>query len=144
MRPLFRPQPQLPAQAMKTYGIVAPSDRLVEVACEQVDCNRWREGWSSPIDESTDLGRRQAAYIRTYSGRSFREERLGALTMFHFAAGQRCFAEHRTRPEIYIVRDGDFRGNPRGTEPRIHSGPQAWIADFGEHQERLADRLREG
>ncbi len=52
------------------------------------------------IDESTDLGREQAAYIRQRSGRSFREMRTAvgpdALTVFRFDSGQRCFADHIT------------------------------------------------
>jgi hypothetical protein len=41
------------------------------------------------------------------------------------------------RPELYVVRGGDWRGNPRG-EVRRHSGPDSWVNDFAEHQDRIA------
>ena len=93
-------------------------------------------------------------YIRKNSGRRFVESRVLSdegvpLTAFRFEAGQRCFRadEHRARlerPEIYLVRDGDWRGNPRGTEPRRHASAADWVDDFANHQETLANRLKEG
>lgn len=143
-RPLFRVDPALPVHAYKTYAIATPSDKLVRAACEQVGCAAYRNGWESVIDESTELGARQADYIRLYSGRTFRERRTDAgLTAFRFESGQRCFAEHQTRPEVYGVRDGDWRGNPTG-QARLHTRPTDWVEDFGEHQQTLADRLERG
>ena len=69
------------------------------------------------------------------------------LTEFTFEAGQTCFVEHRVpleREPLYVVRDGDWRGNPRGTAPRIHTRPDDWVDDFAEHQQRLADRFEQG
>lgn len=148
MRPVFRPEPALPASAMKTYGIVAPkSTHYRPATCVEVDCPNHLNGWQTVVDESTDLGQAQGHYIRNEAGRRYTEAREAALTTFTFEAGQQCFREHEARldrPEIYVVRDGDWRGNPRGTGPRIHKDPQGWIDDFGEHQERLADRLGRG
>lgn len=149
-RPVYRPDPALPASAMKTYGIVAPkSTHFRPATCEEVDCSAYLNGWKTVIDESTELGQSQAHYIRTESGRRFHRDPVnsdGPVT-YLFEAGQRCFAQHELRldrPEVYVVRDGDWRGNPRGTNPLIHKDPQAWIDDFGEHQERLADQLERG
>ncbi|QIP87637.1 hypothetical protein GLX30_30455 [Streptomyces sp. Tu 2975] len=90
------------------------------------------------------LGRDQAAYIRHKAGRTFREQRRGdGLTVFRFEAHQRCFAEHKTRPELYAVRDGDWRGNPTG-RARQHQRPIDWVEDFGEHQQRIADQQQKG
>lgn len=135
----------LPAESYQTYSITQPTDRTVVAACEQVGCQAWQHGWESVIDESTQLGKDQAAYIRSVSRRTFREQRTEAgLTVFRFESGQRCFAEHRTRPELYAVRDGDCaRGNPTG-RVRQHSRAADWVEDFGEHQLRLVDQKKEG
>lgn len=145
MRQLNRVDRQLLAPgAYQTYSITVPRDTLVRAACEQVGCAAWRHGWESTIDESTELGQRQAAYIRQTSGRTFREQRTDAgLTVFRFESGQRCFADHQTRPELYAVRDGDWRGNPTG-RTRQHTRAADWVEDFGEHQLRLVDQQQKG
>ena len=129
--------------AYQTYSITRPPDRSVVAACEQVGCAAWTRGWESAIDERTELGARQAAYIRTRSGRTFREQRTAAgLTVFRFEPHQRCFAEHRTRPEIYAVRGGDWRAQTSPT--RVHRRPADWVEDFGEQQQRLTDQQKRG
>lgn len=139
-----RIDPNMPVQAYQTYSITSPRDTSVRAACEQTGCLAWRHGWESTVDETTDLGKGQAIYIRSQSGRTFREQRTAAgLTVFRFESGQRCFAEHFTRPEIYAVRDGDWRGNPTG-RTRTHQRPADWVEDFGEHQLRLVDQQKEG
>jgi hypothetical protein len=65
------------------------------------------------------------------------------LTVFRFEAHQRCFEEHRTRPEIYLVRDGDHRGNPTG-RTRQHTRPADWVEDMTENQVRLVDLQQKG
>jgi hypothetical protein len=140
----MRFEPNMPVGAYQTYSIKAPSDATVRTACESVGCPAWRHGWESAIDESTELGQRQAAYIRQQAGRTFREMRTEAgLTVFRFEPGQRCFAEHGTRPELYLVRDGDWRGNPTGRQ-RQHTRAVDWVEDFGEHQLRLVDQQKKG
>ncbi|MFG2372554.1 hypothetical protein ACGFY9_13885 [Streptomyces sp. NPDC048504] len=130
MQSVNRIEPELGAGAFQTYEIRAPRDVRLRSACEQTGCPAWRQGWESVIDESTPLGQGQAAYIRTRSGRTFREQKNGAgLTVFRFESGQRCFAEHRTRPDIYLVRDGDWRGNPTGRQ-RQHTRPEDWVEDM--------------
>lgn len=131
-----------PPQAYQSFQIASPvSTHFRTGTCEEAGCLAHQHGWQTSVDESTDLGQRQAYYIRKLAGRKFAERRteLG-LTAFVFEAGQKCFAEHKVpldRPEIYIVRGGDFRGNPRG-DVRRHSGPDAWVNEFAEHQDRLA------
>ncbi|GAA3718293.1 hypothetical protein [Streptomyces tremellae] len=134
----------LAAVAYQTYSIRQPRDTAVVTACEQAGCEQWARGWDTPVDESTELGRQQAAYIRGQSRRTFRELRAqGGVTVFRFEPGQRCFREHRTRPQLFAVRDGDYRGNPTG-RVRQHSRPQDWVEDFGEHQLALTDQQRKG
>jgi hypothetical protein len=140
----FRIQPAMPVGAYQTYSISAPTDATVRAACEQVDCAQWRNGWRTLIDEGTDLGRQQAVYIRTGARRTFRERPgPGGLTEFIFDSGQRCFADHRTRPETYRVRAGDWRGNPSGQQ-RTHTRPIDWVEDFQENQGRVSDQIERG
>lgn len=140
----FRLEPQGPVQAYQTFSVRSRSDRAVRAVCEQVACPAWREGWESVIDERTDLGQAQAAYIRLQSGRTFREMRTEAgLTVFRFESGQRCFAEHQTRPELYVVRDGDYRGNPTGRR-RVHASAADWVEHMQEEFGRFNDDRERG
>jgi hypothetical protein len=66
-----------------------------------------------------------------------------------FTAGQPCFQykQHRIqvgREPLYIVRDGDHRGNPRGTRARQHLNPATWVEDFATHQQAIADEIKKG
>lgn len=144
MRAINRIVPAIGSENMKTYQIVAPlSTHFRKATCEEVECRHYINGWKTIIDERTAQGQGQAHYIRRSSGRRFTEERDAAgLTVFKFEAGQVCFkaSEHRMRldrPEIYIVKDGDFRGNPRGTRSFVHVNSSDWVEDFATHQDNI-------
>jgi hypothetical protein len=132
-----------PPQAYQTYAVHSPQDVTVPAACEQVGCEARRLGWRSLIDERSDLGREQARYIRRRSGRTF-TERPGpdGLTEFAFGSGQRCFADHRTRPERFGTWAGDVRARLGAT--RWHVTAADWLDDFGAHQQRIADQHQRG
>lgn len=138
----FRIQPNLPVEAYQTYQIDSPADTMVRAACEEVVCTAYLYGWETKVDESTDLGRRQADYIRKRAGRTFKELRDGAITVFRFESGQRCFSNHQTRPESYMVTPGDWRGQTGPT--RHHATPADWVDDFGSHQDQLVDQIKKG
>jgi hypothetical protein len=147
----FRPFGQaVGPEYMRSFSITAPlRTHWRPASCAEVDCPHYLHGWASEVDETTELGQFQAAYIRTESGRGFRESRTeSGLTRFEFTAGQTCFRsdEHRTRieeaRELYVVRDGDWRGNPRRTTP-LRLSADGWVNEFGENQERLI-KVREG
>lgn len=124
--------------ATRDYRIRMPPDRWVRSACEDAGCDAWRYGWESAVDEATDLGKAQAAYIRTQSGRTFTELRAnGGLTVFRFEPHQRCFAEHRTRPALLSVSTG-------GRVLRTHSSLRDLAEDYTEHVGRLADAYERG
>ena len=64
---------------------------------------------------------------------------------FAFTEGQRCCgsAEHRVqyKPALFVVRDGDWRGNPTG-RTRTHVRPEDWVEDFAEHQDSISTTLK--
>ena len=71
---IFRIDPQLPTDAMKTYSIMAPkSTHFRKATCAEMDCPSYLHGWATIIDERTELGQEQAHYIRKLSGRKFTE-----------------------------------------------------------------------
>jgi hypothetical protein len=128
----------LPARAFTTHQVLSPSDRTIVAACEQVGCLRWRHGWDSMVDERNEEGRALAHLIRSGEhGRTYRElpgrDALGR-TVFRFDSRQRCFAEHRTRPELFVVRDGT---------PSQQAGPAKRFtrpADWFDHYHETFDR----
>lgn len=149
MRPVTRIDPQLPAGAYKTYTVAAPlTTHFRPATCEEVECPYAVHGWATVVDESTELGQRQADYIRRSSGRRFTAERTPeGLTRFVFAPNQECFTDHQTRVEregVFLVRGGDHRGDPSGLRPYQHVRPEDWVEDFAEHQQGLADRIERG
>lgn len=148
MREPNRIVPKIGAEHYKTYQLLAPINRnFRDGTCEEAGCLAHQYGWRTRIDETTELGQRQAYYIRKQSGRHFTEEREAGITVFSFTAGQPCFTQHKVsleREPLYLVKDGDFRGNPRGTAARRHSRPEYWVEDFAEHQQSISDAIEKG
>ena len=170
MRPLTRIPPTLPVTGMKTYTAATPlATHWREATCTEHDCEAQRTGWLTIIDERhtrdvgaadtpagsvelleamSDQSQRQAYYIRHLSGRAFVEsvDEGTGHTIFDFGPGQTCFERHvikTDRPEIYVVRGGDWRGNPR-QEGMTHASAADWVEDFSEHQDRIANRVNRG
>lgn len=142
--------PALPASAMKTYQIVAPLETHYRKAtCAEFECDSYLHGWQTVVPADSPA----ATYIRHDKSRSHREERQAAgLSCFTFPPGQQAFAtsdgahDHYlplNRPEVFYVKGGDFRGNPRGTPPR-RLGADDWVDSFANHQIKLAERLERG
>jgi hypothetical protein len=134
---------------MQTYSIQrAPGSRPRKVRCEDVGCRFNRDGWETRVDISTELGKKQAKYIVDSSGRKFTMETTVGLTLvtFRFEPGQQCFAGH-TDPQgwepLFVVRDGDHRGNPTGRR-RVHQRGEDWVEDMGEHLDRVRDQREKG
>lgn len=132
----------MPVEAYQTWSVKSRPDKRVKTVCEKVGCPVWRNGWESVIDEGTDLGRQQAAFIRS-SRRTFREQRNGAgLTVFRFEPYQRCFADHQTMPEKYLVRGGDYRAAVG--QVRVHTRAADWVEHVQQHMGRLLDERNKG
>lgn len=132
------------AHLYKTFQVAAPiQTHFRKATCEEVGCLAHHYGWQTTVDESTDQGPAQAYYIRNQSGRRFKEEKTEAgLTCFTFEPGQTCFDsdQHVTsleRPYLFVVRDGDWRGNPRHTRPYRHANGDDWCDNFANHLDRL-------
>lgn len=145
----FRLQPEGPAHAYRTFQVAMPKGPEFErpATCEEVECEHYLNGWQTivPADNAELL-----AALRT-SGRSFTEVDPNAvMRVFTFAPGQPCFraSQHRKlvrpdTPQLFVVRGGDWRGNPTG-ERRIHQRPEDWAEHLGEHTQQLADRIEKG
>lgn len=136
---LNRPDPRMPVTAYRTYAVQTPRATHTRPAtCEEYGCLARQHGWTTQIDVSTDLGRRQAGYIERGSGRRYSRTDAGTIMTYQFPAGQDCFASHRvqSKPSLYVIRDGDHRGNPTGRRATVPE--RSWLDDFGEHQEKLA------
>lgn len=144
---VFRLEPKLSPQFMQTYQILRPkTSHFRPATCADVECPAYSHGWRTSVDESTELGMKQAHYIRSQSGRGYREHRdESGLTVFTFDAGQECFTEHTQaldRPALFIRRKGDWRGYQ--SQPYVHSSPDNWVDDFATHQAELAQTLERG
>lgn len=143
----FRIEPNAGPEFFRTFQIVSPiATHWRPATCKEVGCRKWEGGFRSSIDVSTDIGQRQAAYIETQSGRHFLRTQTGSIMVYDFHPGQPCFTEHRVpleRPPLYVIRDGDHRGNPRGTTPQTRT-PDEWVDQFGAHQQRIADAHEKG
>lgn len=145
---LNRPRPRLPVTAVKTYAIASPlATHWRPATCAEVGCERHRDGWQTVCDERTDVGARRAYLIRHDRTRGHKEHKdPSGVTVFKFPPGQRCFqaGQHRMqyRPEIYVVRGGDWRGVTN--EPYRHRRAADWVDDFANHQDRLATAFNRG
>jgi hypothetical protein len=144
---VFRIEPAMPPQAYKTYAMVSPlGTHTRQATCEEVGCDQYRQGWRVRVETLTpDL-----LHAARNSGRKYTEQHIAeGETYLVFEPGQACFkaATHRApigRPPLYVVRDGDHRGNPRGTKARLHQRAENWVEDFAEHQQALADEIKKG
>lgn len=146
MNTISRMQPIGPVQAYRTYKVGAPASFYRAATCAEVDCDDYLNGWTM-IVELADLGVLHA--VRS-SGRPFTETVdpiAGQFVEFDFAPGYACRTPsvHRIlqRPELYISRSGDWRGNPDG-QVRTHTRPEHWLEDFGEHQQSLIESAQRG
>lgn len=148
---VFRIEPAMPAQDYTTYGMAMPrATHWRPASCEESGCEAYTHGWASTFDLNTELGRKQAHYVRHDRSRRHSEQDVGAgLVKFVFGPGQPCFRfrEHQVpleRPAIFSVRGGDWRGNPTGVPARVHTRAEDWVEDFALHQDRLATALEKG
>lgn len=144
MRQLNRATPVGRIDQYKTYTIAVPKTHTRPASCEEVGCLNYHNGFAVPVPAGDE---RRAFLLRT-SGRPYTTElRPDGVTLYKFAAGTVCFAASthtiQVQPELYIVRDGDWRGNPTGRR-RTHVRPADWVEDFAEHLDDIHDEVRKG
>jgi len=132
-----------PVTAYKTFAVSAPASHYRPAACAEVDCEDYLNGWTMIVS----LTDGQVLHAVRTSGRPYRETIGPVSVTFDFEPGHACRtpSQHRIlqRPEIYLVRDGDWRGNPSGRR-RVHTRPDYWVEDFGEHQSKLIEIAQRG
>lgn len=145
--------PILPPQAKKTYSIRAPlATHWRSATCEEVDCELYTDGWRLRAELVGEADR----HFILASGRRYMELDVaegeawlvfgpGTPCLLQWACGQPFTDRHhkvQVRPEVYILTPGDWRmwcGSPYRFDRQSQ-----WVEDFGEHQERLSDRARQG
>lgn len=146
MRPTNRIPPQGQVGNYRTFQIAVPlKTHWRPATCAEVSCPQYLNGWRVRLDQLSPPMQHAA---RT-SGRKFLE--LDVSEDEHwlvFEAGQPCFraSEHRIKldkQEIYIARDGDYRGNPTG-RVRRHTRPEFWTEEFNENQGRIEQARQQG
>jgi len=145
---LSRIQPLMGPEAYKTFEMRSPlSTHFRKATCAEAGCEHYRLGWQTRVEGLPP----EMLHAAKTSGRKYTEQRIAeGETYLVFEAGQPCFRapQHRMRindrPPLYIVRDGDWRGNPRGTKARLHQNPGDWVDDFATHQQAIADEIAKG
>lgn len=143
--------PTLQASQMKTYEMRWPVGTHHRPAvCAEVDCPNYLNGWRMGFDLTVPEKVAAANWVRSESGLDFTFEVTDTTVVFTFPAGQECL-ESRIRSHtlplerepLYLVRGGDFRGNPRG-ENRVHVNGADFADDWRESLERLEEEMRKG
>jgi len=142
----FRLEPNMPVGAYQTFQIASPIETHWRSAtCEESGCEQYANGWRVRVE---GLRPEDLHAIRT-SGRRFRPVDVAeGETWLVFEPGQPCFkaATHKVplgRPELFVVRDGDWRGNPT-RQSYQHSSADAWVDHFATHQDKLAETIERG
>jgi hypothetical protein len=133
-----------------TYSMRSPLKTHWRSAnCEEYECDEFLNGFVVTVDLTTELGQRQAYYLRNDRSRRCHEQRVSMeLIKFVYGPGNRCFRsdEHRVpigKPAKLLVVGGDWRGNPNQYH-RLHTRLEYWVEDFALNQQRLAEIQRRG
>jgi hypothetical protein len=132
--------------ASTLHTVASPQDRKIIAACQQVGCERYHYGWDTVINPATELGRMQIQLVLNgRHGRTYRDLGVNAdgMRVFRFEAHQRCFEEHRTRPELYVVRAAGLDGDDLGLIRR-HTRAIDFAEDLQETQGRRIDSKQKG
>ena len=128
-----------PRRYVKRHLVQTPN-HFYTAECREAKCPHYEFGWTTAIDEQTDLGTRQGRYIRKEAGRAFREWRNDVgLTVFLFEAGQRCFQIHKLQTgeaPLKLVTASDGR--------KVQQETSRWIYEANEEVYRFEESKRRG
>jgi hypothetical protein len=143
----FRLPPKMDPTAYRSFEVHSPLKTHFRAAtCAEVECQHHLAGWVSVIDVATEQGRTWATAIKR-SGRRYTLDSADTTLTFRFPAGQSCFkSPHRVplgRPELFVVRDGDWRGNPTGRADR-GVRPAEFVERMAENLDTLSTEVNKG
>ena len=130
---------QSPRQYVKRH-IVQTAEHFMAADCKETGCPHYEFGWTTTIDEQTDLGRKQARYIRKEAKRKYTEQNNAVgLTLFYFESGQKCFTAHKVQTgeaPIKLVTKADGR--------MVRQEAQRWFGEANEEVYRFQKQRKEG
>jgi hypothetical protein len=142
MRPTNRIAPLGQVQDYRTFQILAPaSTHRRKASCAEVNCTQYLHGWRVRVDGLDP----QMLHTAKTSGRKYTELHVAeGENWLVFEAGQSCFkmSQHSVpldKRELFIARDGDFRGNPTGNI-RKHTRPEFWVEEMSLNLDKVRDR----
>lgn len=145
-----RVEPLASPPAYRTFSVILPlKTHWRDATCEEYECDGFLNGFVTTLSLVDAQGSLLANMIRKgKTGRSFHEQRVSLeLTKFIFPPGTPCFTGgHKIqiqRPELFVVRDGDFRGNPTGRR-RIHKNGSDWAEDCAEQLDMINTQRNRG
>lgn len=158
MRQPYRVTPAMPQQAYRTFSVHMPiATHWRSATCEEVGCSRFLKGWKTSFVPDTPEGEKIRHFIKTSPiKRSYKVARLPDRIEVIFPAGQECFLQdhpstrHQVptfdRPQIHVVRSGDWRTNThtRHATRRVHTRAEHWVEEFAENQDRLKTAVERG
>lgn len=148
----------------QNFKIAMVREGATKMTCQDAHCAHYENGWATMIDESSELGQRQAFWIRNAAARKYKEfpseeapEHMGesganipaGMTVFLFYPGQKCFQEHLDREVLFVAQKGRRGMATVGVGPikarvpqfyaessRVHVNPR----DFNEHMNEEAEK----
>lgn len=136
----------------RTFSAVMPAATHFEPAtCEQVQCQRWAEGFAVLIDTSTQEGRDRYDWIKAHpGGRSWYRSQEGDVARLDYPPGNQCYEQHRRmldKPALLLVRRGAH--TQRGVVDRLpverqHVSGANFMEDLREHTTTVLDIQRKG
>jgi hypothetical protein len=156
--PLNRPiAPKYSAANAVTYAMKMPiQTHFRSATCEEAHCTNRLNGFKVHVERIISIyGPEQGSgivHLMKTSGKKFLELRVAeGQTWLEFEAGQDCFDGDQgrhvislERPPTLYVHDGDYRGNPRGTQARVHTSLESWTDDLRSHTDTLHTAIQKG
>lgn len=152
MRPVQRFKPTLPVEKMQTYKISRPPATHTRPAtCAEVDCPDFVKGYTVRLPRGDDrivlLRRAADGWVDGFKREMCEVTGIDSAEQeFLFNPGSPCLkaTTHRCtldRPEIYVVREGDWRNARTARLIRRHQRPEHWVEDMQENLDAVARRL---
>lgn len=148
----MNPRGALNLETHRTFSVVTPPDTHTEPAtCEQVNCQRWSEGFAVLLDTSTQGGRDRYDWIYANpGGRQWYRTVEGDVTRLDYPPGNRCYDQHRRildKPAVLLVRKGahsDRRVVDRLPVERRHVNGADFMDDLRTHTDSVLEHQRKG